>query len=102
MEELGLDACAKEGEQGCTRGELDGCVNDYITEGDMEVKQIQTVTLSPALMHTRSSGKSSALFIFQLLPVSTERQPPCSVVHQQACNDFPSKLQRKATLLTAC
>lgn len=85
----------------CACEELDGCVNGFLTEGDMEVKQTQIVALSSAVLHTRSSGESFTLFIFQPLPVSTERQPPCSVVYQHACNDFPSKLQWKATLLPA-
>lgn len=80
---------------------LDGSINGYITEGDMEVKQIQIVAPSPAVLYTRSSGKSFTLFIFQPLPVSTKRQSPCSVVLQHACNDFPPKSQRKAVLLTA-
>lgn len=91
MEQLGLDAYANEKVIQCTYEGLDGCGHGYITEGDTEVKQIQIVASSPAVQHTRSSGKSFTLFILQSLPVSTKRQPPCSVVHQHACNDFPSK-----------
>lgn len=52
----------------CAHEELEGYVKCYITEGDMKVKQIQIVALSPAVLHTRSSEKG---FYIIYLPVTS-------------------------------